>query len=481
MDKLHLSSSLPLYRVPQCSSQLILDKSISRAAHTTTPAGRRPRRRVSSYDSPCTSLYLAKGLDIPLPGINFKFTRNTQVICCEKPTTRQHRKVNSRRARHKSKIEMSKGTLIHSRHGHPTTSGDYSEYLQGDPVHPVEFQPTFPDEGKETKKNAGKKVSFAHETKREKSTAKSRAAKDRNLGQFKAHYDRVLPSLFAGIAVDGLKKISVDFIERAKNWLKSDDSSIVDKHKKNRLDHVLEKCSTSTSYAELWWMTVESFCKVPRGKDGNKKNYRKRSYDDMDNMPELPPLEEGGVAHEFSGLTEMDDNEEDSSEDSLLSDDVQSFSASLSGVDDVSLYELCSEVGPSTDFHPQFRPSEDLMLGEGEQKNKKCSKAASDRQLNAFKACFGSMVPEVAESAQASDTLDQDDFEQFKEFSIKMLENCTESKIQAHKKERLKYVLDLGITSVFSIWCLSVKAFYLKASRGEAGKKKRYKSSKVAD
>ncbi|EJK72102.1 hypothetical protein THAOC_06402, partial [Thalassiosira oceanica] len=205
-----------------------------------------------------------------------------------------------------------------------------------------------------------------------------------------------------------------------------------------------------------------------------------------DNMPEPPPIEGEGVAHEeidFSGLTELDDNEEESSEDSLLSDEksVQSFSASLSGVDHVSLYELCSEVGLSTHFHPQFHPSEDLMLGEGEQKNKKCSKAASDRQLNAFKACFGSIVSKLAESAQASDTLGQDDFEQFKEFSIKMLENCTESKIQGHKKERLKYVLDLGTTSVFSIWCLSVKAFYLKAPRGKAGKKKRYKSSKVAD
>lgn len=149
--------------------------------------------------------------------------------------------------------------------------------------------------------------------------------------------------MFTGVAVDGLKKIGGDFIERAGDWLTSDDSSIIDKHTKKRLAHVLEKCSISTSYAECWWMTVESFCKVPRGKDGNKKTYRKGSYDDINNMPELPPLGGGEVAHEaidFSELPQMDENEEESSEDSLLSDEksVQSFSASLSGVDHVSLY-----------------------------------------------------------------------------------------------------------------------------------------------
>ena len=316
--------------------------------------------------------------------------------------------------------------------------------------------------------------------------ARSRAAKDRNLGQFKVHYDRVLPSMFDGVAVDGLKQIDGDFIERAKNWLKSDESSIIDKHANDRLSHVLEKCSIfARSYAELWWMTVESFCKVPRGKDGSKKNYRKR-YDHMKNMPDLPAFGGGEVAHEEIDLLSMDENEEESSEDSLLSDEksVQSFSASLCGVD-VSFYDFSSEAGPSTNLtylHPQFHPSEDLMLEADEQKKRKRKKSSSIRQMEKFKDCFRPMLPKVAESPRASDTMDQDDLEQFKKFSINMLENCKESKIELHKKERLRYVLGLpGITSALSIWCLSVKAFHLEFPRGEDGKKMRYKSSKVAD
>ena len=200
-------------------------------------------------------------------------------------------------------------------------------------------------------------------------------------------------------------------------------------------------------------------------------------------MPELPPLGGGEVAHEAIELLQMDENEEESSEDSLLSDEksVQSFSASLSD-DHVSLYINFAWKQTHQITCIQFRPSEDLMLEADEQINKKRKKSASDRQLKAFKACFGPTLSKVSKSASTCGVLNKHDLKQFKEFARKMLENCPDSKIQMHKKERLRYVLEQpGMTSALSIWCVSVKAFYSEAPRGEGGKKKRYKSTKVSD